>query len=201
MSSRFAVALLGAAMFVASPVWADTWNFDSPTGPLGTSQTYTSGGITITASGWAGTNTPTNLYGKLAGGNENGLGLASYPNFEINTQSFINLDLTNLANQGIFTGQLVIGSVQAGEGYKICFGSAPGNLGTVSSCFTGSLDNTPFTIDWSQGPFVGITATSGNVLVGSLAANSVVPEPATLTLLAPGALLLGLLRRRIASRT
>lgn len=108
--------------------------------------------------------------------------------------------------------------MQSQEGYRICFGSAAGQLGSLN-CFTGNLNNMPFPINWTNAnPFVGITATSGNVLVGSLTYTaprdctqiddiernppntSPVPEPATLTLLAPGAALLGLLRRRFASR-
>jgi hypothetical protein len=70
-------------------------------------------------------------------------------NGEISGAFFINLDLSNLANQGILTGELIINSVQSKEGYKICFGSPAGNIGS-GNCFTGNLDNTPFTINWTN---------------------------------------------------
>jgi len=85
-----------------------------------------------------------------------------------------------------------------GEGYQICFGPAVGSLGSVG-CFSGNSDNTPFTINWTNAdPIVGITATSGSVLVGSLADNSGVPEPGTLALFGTGLIgIAALLRRRL----
>jgi hypothetical protein len=103
--------LIGVPAAEAIPIAACTCTFDlsSPSGVLGTSQTYTmpgpGGPVTITAEGFLGvtrtyfyTNvgpnlifitgagftddglaTPVNLFGKNDGGNENGLGLANDP--------------------------------------------------------------------------------------------------------------------------
>src|SRR5258706_14564599 len=64
---------------------ATTWNFNVPSGALGTTQTYTADGITITAAGFTSTAALTagsanaNLFGKNLGGDESGLGLVDDP--------------------------------------------------------------------------------------------------------------------------
>jgi len=71
-------------------------SFDQFIGPLGTSQAYTTDNITVTAYGYAiGTpDTPTNLFGRSD--TELGLGIANNPLHEINTQSYVTLDLCEL---------------------------------------------------------------------------------------------------------
>ena len=57
-----------------------TWDLGSPSGLLGNTQTYTAGGATISAAGFAGSfSSPTALFGKALGGDESGLGLNNDP--------------------------------------------------------------------------------------------------------------------------
>src|SRR2546429_5466110 len=76
-----------------------TYNLSSPSGVLGTTQTYTmrgpGGPVTITAKGFTGGfASPVNLFGKNDGGNENGLGLTDDPAGanEISGTSFIRIN-------------------------------------------------------------------------------------------------------------
>lgn len=69
-----------AAAALASPALAaDTINFGSPTGNLGTSETYTTGSLTVVAKGFNQYGQATDLWGKNQGGDEVGLGLRNDP--------------------------------------------------------------------------------------------------------------------------
>lgn len=197
MKFKLAVAVLGAALCVASPGWATTITYDfsaCPTGftcptAIGTSQTYTAGGVTITAYGFNASGAD-NLYVKEGSGDESGLGLADGgTDHEIKPGSFVQLDLSNLAAKGVDSGTLTIGSVQKGEAYDICTSTAIGTLGT--SCTPGTTNFTPVTISWSSSdPIVGLTATNGDVLLVNSMTTEPTPEPGTVTLLGAGALML-----------
>jgi len=177
-------------------------------GAIASSVTYTSGGITITATGYSTAstttvNTTTALYIKTDAGDEHGLGISSPDaDHEIEPGQFIQLTLTNLANAGVDTGNLFLGSVQSGEEYKICEGGSAGVMGTVN-CITGGLDETAVPLSWSKSdPYIDITVPTdkGDVLVSSLTST---PEPGTagLMLLGISAMMLITLRRRFASST
>ncbi len=193
-------AIVGAAMLLAATAWANTdpitFNFDSPTGVLGTSQTYTAGGFTLTAYGFSSANTPTDLYGKNAGGDQMGLGIADLPQHEIGGSAFVQVNLTPLLAQ-FTSGMLSISSVQPGENYDIWLSSSLGVLGT-EIITNGTLDNTPFPINFSTGmPYLGVSAgTSGNVLLSTLSVTATTPEPATLSLFGIGLFLAAFLIRR-----
>jgi hypothetical protein len=196
MKFKFAAILLGALLWAAMPAHADTVTYDfggcpmghTCPGGIGTSQTYTSGAFTITAYGFNLDGSATPLYVKMSGGDETGLGLARKSDFEIQTDSMIQLDFTNLANAGILSGMLTLGSVQGGEGYTICESNTIGLLG--GSCFSGTLDMTAFPISWSKAdPILSITANSHDVLLVSESSTfTQTPEPATLTLVGTGLL-------------
>lgn len=196
MKFKFAAILLGALLWAAMPAYADTVTYDfggcpsghSCPGAISDSQTYTSGAFTITAYGFNLDGSATPLYVKMGGGDETGLGLARKSNFEIQTDSMIQLDFTNLADAGILSGMLTLGSVQEGEGYTICESDTIGLLG--GSCLSGTLDMTAFPISWSKAdPIISITADSHDVLLISESSTfSETPEPATFTLIGTGLL-------------
>ena len=192
-------AIVGAAMLLATTTWANTdpitWNFDSPTGMLGTSQTYTAGGITLTAYGFSNMNSPTDLYGKNLGTGEQGLGIAGLPQNEIGGSGFVQVNLSPLFPQ-FSSGMLSIGSVQPGENYDIWVSNTLGVLGT-EIIVNGTGNDTQIPINFVDGsPYLGISAgSSGNVLLSTLSVTST-PEPASLSLFGIGLFLAAFLVRR-----
>lgn len=206
MRIKIAALAIGIALWTA-PAWAGTINFTQGySGQQGTQITYTLDGATITAygyqEGYSG-NSPTDLYVKTSGGDESGLGINYENDHEIDTSQFIQLNLSNLANLGITSGDLSIGSVQSGEGYAIYDSNKVGSLGSLQ--LTGTLDETPFSISWSAtDPIIGVTAyvpKGGNydadVLLMSLSThNDPTPEPASLALMGTGLLALAYGYRR-----
>jgi hypothetical protein len=196
------LAIAGLVALLPSTARADgfSYNFGAcPSGftcpgAIGTSQIYTSNGVTITAYGFSSTNLADNLYVKQSGGDETGLGLVGTSDFEIQHGNFIQLNMSNLTSAGVISGFLTLGSVQIGEGYQICDSSALGVMN--GACFTGTLDGQPVGISWdSAHPYITITATTGDVLVAQAFST---PEPGTMgmTLLGAGLLVLFGMRRR-----
>src|SRR5262249_32680309 len=118
-----------------------SFDFSTPPGVLGNSQTYSAAGATITAYGFSTAGDPTALFGKSTPGvtDETGLGISpgAGSDNEIQPTDFVELDLANLfAKFGQSTPiKLKVGSVQAGEGYDV-YGSnslltSGGSLGTL----------------------------------------------------------------------
>ena len=127
---------------------AGTWNLNFPNGTLGTSQAYTVNGVTIMAYGFNNGNpgTPTALNGKNAGVGETGLGINSNPNFEIDINHFVQLDLNPLITAGITSGTMTIGSMQAGEPASVFGSNTLGTIGTLLMTVPVTLNDIPFTI-------------------------------------------------------
>jgi hypothetical protein len=202
------LALIGAALGLAVGLHAGsityTWNFDTPAGLLGTSQTYTStnnGGapnITITAYGlgrctMGGTMTSptasgcsaTYLYGKNGGGAEQGLGIYTDPtgDNEIYQGAFVQLNLTNLfLDISPAYGSITLGSVQANEYFTFWMNSTQGQPGSFLYRGTGSGNPATVTlgannpgVDLGSDMFFSVGAQQGNVLLSTISAT--VPDP------------------------
>ncbi|MGH9433091.1 MAG: PEP-CTERM sorting domain-containing protein [Terriglobia bacterium] len=203
MRFKSIAAVVGAVMLLATTGWAGpsqiTWNFNTPSGKLSTSQTYTVDGITLTAYGFSSVNRATDLFGKNDSGDEEGLGLNGFSNDEIGGSGFVQLDLSQLLLQ-YNTGYLTIGSVQQGENYDIWISNTLGQLGT-EIITNGTLDEVQFPVNLVEGsPYLGVSAgSSGNVLLSSVSVNqSQTPEPASLALFGTGLILAAFLFRRHA---
>ncbi len=201
----FFAAVLCLGMASVASAGSITFDFSHPTGTLGTTQNYTAGGVTITASGFNLSGDPRDLYGKCCGANETGLGLDGETDHEIDTNHFVQLDLTNLNNHvPPYTVTLVIiQSLQSGEGFKIFGSNTAGSLGSnlLASGTGGLTDTVTVTNSCGGGPctYLDITAASDNVLVDSLTAtstNAPTPEPGTLFMVMSGLGGLWCFRRR-----
>ena len=201
-----AVVAVGTVMAHATSV---TFNFAAcPTGVVAgscpgdfgqNSATYTSGGLSIVASGYssAGTTNPDNLFLKDGPTDEDGLGLNATSDNEANPGQYIYLDMSNLVSHGLFSGIIGLSSVQSGEVGSVCTTTAVGSPGTACVSVNdagGSMGSANIT--WSASdPVLSITATSGSVLLVN-DVTALTPEPASLSLFGIGLLGLGLLFRR-----
>jgi hypothetical protein len=147
---------------------------------------------------------------KHGGANETGLGTTIDVNNEIGPREFVSLDMSNLVSQSIFSGTLILESLQSGEGYTICTDTSVGTLSaSCSSGGAGSLTTPPVPVSWtSSAHFLGITGlnagnSAANILIDGLTTPTVVPppppvpEPATLTLFGLGIAGLARLRRKL----
>ena len=161
--------------------------------------TYTDG---IKAYGYVIGVGTTDLYVKQGGTDENGLGIASEVDHEIDTTELIDLDLSALFSSGIHNVTVNLQSLQTGEGYKICQ-TTVASLGSLSgSCFTGSSVSATANVNvslTSTTDILSITAfnadgqhPAADILVDSVTT----PEPEVLTLFGSGLLCLGGLIRR-----
>jgi hypothetical protein len=177
------VSLLGASVMASPGAQANTlnsatFNFQSPAGVLGTTESYTVSGLTITAAGFSGSNFSipnATLFDKTSGGDENGLGLKKAPDHEITAGSYIRIGLPANISAVSFT----MDSSTAGEGWKVYGSNSP--TGSLTLLLSGNGEQSHSLAVY---PYYFFTATSGNVLLGSL--TLVDPPPATTPL--PGAL-------------
>jgi hypothetical protein len=170
-------------------------DFNTVTGNLGTSETYTSGSLTVTAYGYDDENDATDLYGKSDGGDEEGLGLATDPSGQneiyyagdgFETVPFISLDVSALLGQ-VSGAQVFFGSTTQGEVWYILGSDTAGVLGDLLDGGTsegawidllnwGDYDYYQFV---SGGTQVGGQISRGNVLLGGISLTQSVPEPGT----------------------
>jgi hypothetical protein len=204
-----AVAVLSAGATHAATI---TWNLNLPSGLLGTTQTYTAGGITITAAGFSGIlqlgkNVPdVMLFGKNNGGDEVGLGLSNDPSGqnEITGLNIIRIDFSNaimagaLPNSFDFQMNSTTGTVGAnveawavwGSFLQSGFADPPLMTGTDENEHSG-LQLFPFYF------FKVFPGNSGNVLIASVSAEVPgVPEPSTWAMMLLGFAGLGIAFRQ-----
>lgn len=194
--------IAGALAGIASPAYAATTiNFGTPSGNLGTTETYTAGGFTIVASGFDQNNVATDLYGKNAGANEIGLGLANDPSGQHEIyfgKGFVQIDVSQLfgkvSNISFFTN-----STTQGEQWSI-FGSNIAGSYSGPALLSGtnqSTANLPGFGSYKFYDFVSTSQSGGkNFLLSGLTITAV-PEPATWAMMLLGFGVMGFgLRRR-----
>lgn len=202
---RNTIVLLGLSLATCLTLPASTliYNFSSPSGNLGSSDhTYTSNGLSIPAYGFSSSSplslgTGVNLFGKTDGAHETGLGLVNdlSGDHEIVPGSYIQLDLSGLTHATGFGIQVL--SVQQGEGYNLYLSNAKGVAGATYQ--TGISSESAYTVpvaDIQITPFLSISASSGNVLLGSATATTQAPEPTTMFSMGMGLLAVAFFIRR-----
>ncbi len=216
-----AATLIGVTTLLVAPAWALATTIDFDGGicselttviPAGgscpgattlSSLTYSNGGLTVVATGWSATNTSTPLFVKNAGAGEHGLGIASETSHEITSPHFVNLNVSNLFTNGFTRGTLTLQleSVE-GDTYKVCVGNAPGTFGSSFCQSAGPGGSSSIALVYlsmsdmfnNSFPDIGITGTTGDVLVDSVT----VPEPSSIGLVGIGLVGVLLLRRRFS---
>jgi hypothetical protein len=191
------ITLLVGMVCLCSTVYSATifYDFSTATGDLGASHVYSSSGVSITATAFPVGEA--HLYGKAAGGDENGLGLTNdlSGDHEITFGSFIQLDISTLMAYNALT--IKMGSTTGGEGWSIYQTNTNGTLSGASLLLSGS-DELSHNVSPTK-TFLDITAfkSGDNVLLGSMAA---VPEPNSLALIGAVLGLVALVRRTTSYR-
>lgn len=191
MKYRLTIASIVAALPAAAATL--TFSFTNPAGDVGSnthSYASTPSGYSITAYGYRN-GSPVDLFGKTAGGDENGLGLVGTTDFEIGGSAIILLDISQV--QGAQSLQLSIGSVQQGEGYQI-YGENQLN-GSKTLLVAGAIDNSFFSVPgFSQYNYIAVGAGNGDVLLDSVRI-ATAPEPATFVLVGVALAAVSFIRR------
>jgi hypothetical protein len=213
-SKFFLAAMLAVTAGVAGLKSANAatydWNFTpGADGVLPSSVTITSGSppLPAVATGFTNSsfNTTTPLFGKVDGGDENGIGINSDPSgdHEIWGNTIIQVTLPT----GLSNIQAKLGSTTDGETYTVWGSSTSATSGYTQLIANGISDNTFINLSLLCPTCrffyfgIGSNDPSGNVLLEEITAVSAVPLPGALPLFVSGLVGLGLLgwRRKKAA--
>jgi hypothetical protein len=191
-----ATALIGASLALGIPSAQAAeviFNLNSPTGNLGTTETYTQSGLSFTAAGFTNNTfaTPTDLWGKNDGAGEQGLGLANNGDREIAGSNLIRIDLSAARAAGATGFSFEFDSTTAGEAYQV-FGSNSATSGY--SLVASGTDQDHHMLSGAAGAFTFYyvkedTSSGGaadNILLHQIDVMAPVPEPSTWAMLILG---------------
>ena len=203
--NKFLVALL--AIGASSAANATTViAFGTPSGNLGNSHSYSSGGLTVTASGFTNTNVATALYGKNLGGDEVGLGLANDPagqNEIYYGKGYVQLDVSALFGK-VSGVSFSTDSTSGGEQWSV-FGSNVAGSYSGLALLKGTNESggaLPNFGTYKYYDFASTSASGGkNYLLGSVTLTPAVPEPATWAMMLVGFGGIGFTMRRRRTST
>lgn len=202
-----------------APASAGLINWDFTSGgtlnntDIGSVRSFVAGGFSLTAKGFTPGDIGTDMFSKVGGTDENGLGLTNDPstNNEISFgHGFVQLNLDGLL--GLLSGfQFSMESTTQNEGWAV-YGSEDGSpfamtlLASSSGTMDEALHNLPggwdnYNFFYSgAGPGLCGTGCNANVLLASFDATATVPEAKTWTMMLAGFASLGLMGLRRRSR-
>jgi hypothetical protein len=195
-----AIAALGASSAQADTILV--WDLSGGVAPPGhavlNTQTFTTGGITISAGGFTGPialssgSANTALFLKNTGGDELGLGLVDDPTgeHELSGTNIIQINFTAARTAGVTGFDFMMDSSTPPDAWAVFGSNSATSLGV--SVATGT-DEAVHTLMGTNANFMfyNFEATAGDVLVASVSGVSAVPEPATWGMMLLGFLGLG----------
>jgi hypothetical protein len=120
-AAALAIASVGASARAATVLF--DFSLAPHQGDVGTTETYTVGGLSLFASGFNWTGGTTDLYGKHSGGDENGLGLTNDPSGDHEIyyhRGYVQIDVSNLFGK-VLANSVVFGtnSTTGGEQWTV----------------------------------------------------------------------------------
>ena len=172
-----ALAAIGAGLATQAKAVNFTFQENGSNIDLGPTSTFTSGGFSLTASGFLTAGGTTNLFAKDLGGTETGLGTVSDPSgqHEIVTTNFVQLTLPTAPPSNF--SMVLLTSVQTGESAQVFFTTTPGTLAGATLIGTVSNANGSISIPaGDQTGFIDVTAGAANVLLAGAQITTSVPD-------------------------
>ena len=188
--SKLVLLVLVVGLFSVAPVFADstgTFTFTGTLGNIGPSDTFTSGGVSLTLTGYSAPGVTSNLFAKNEGPTEFGVGMASGTDREIAGSLTLQVDLQQILALHPSSITLGISSLQPGETYQIWGSNTAGTPGTL---LASNQSGTTFNLSSDQFRYITIASPNASVLLDSLVANvsssTSTPEPSSAALLLVG---------------
>ena len=190
------ILVAAAALALSSAASATTTlSFGGPNVNWGNTHTFTSGGLSVTASGFTAANTPTALYGKNGGGDEIGLGLNNDPSGDHEIYygyGYVQIDVSALFGL-VSSITFSTNSTTDGEQWSI-FGSNTSGSYSGLALLTGTNESTALLPSFGTYKYYDFVSTSTkggkNFLIKGFTLTAV-PEPSTWAMMLVGFGLLG----------
>ena len=190
---KVGLLLLGVCLLAAVPVFADsttTFTLVGTLGDIGSKDTFTSGSLSLVATGYSAPGMTADMWAKSEGPIETGIGLASEIDHEISGTKFIQLNLTQILAVHPYSVVLVIDSIEAGEGYSV-WGSNTAGAGPTGTPLASNQTSNKFTLpDLGSFNYISISAATldpsvfSNVTLEDVDVTT--PEPSSASMLLLG---------------